>query len=290
MQTGCSRLTAIAFVFLGGWVLAWPQGLPALIVRGEAQTGASLVNQATAELFDLRSHDRVAISDVRSDGTFDFPSVPSGLYRLAFTDPRGDVIYETEVSVGGAKVIQVSIPDQRVNRPPSGGVSVAQLMHPPDRKAVQAALAAQKLSAAGDYAGAAEKLERAVQISPDFADAYANLAAQHIRLGKYPQALDEIARAAEIAGPTALSLCNAAAAQVALGRQSQAMDSLWRALELDPQYAQAHYLLGGLLSNDLRTLSEAVLHLEQAAQTMPAARAVLEKATQNVATVASLRH
>jgi hypothetical protein len=33
-----------------------------------------------------------------------------------------------------------------------------------------------------------------------------------------------------------------------------------RSLELDPQYAPAHYVLGGLLARDRRTLIEAVSH------------------------------
>jgi tetratricopeptide (TPR) repeat protein len=103
------------------------------------------------------------------------------------------------------------------------------------------------------------------------------------------QALSEIARATKIARPTALALCNQAVAQLGLGRESAAVESVRRSLELDPHYAPAHYLLGGLLGKDRRTLSEAVSHLEQAAQKMPAARAALEQARRAMATEATLR-
>jgi tetratricopeptide (TPR) repeat protein len=259
--------------------MAWPQAPTIPLVKGEVETGVALVERSTVELDDLRTHRTAASSDVRTDGTFEFRDVPSGTYRLAFTDSHGEVIYETFVSVDNVGApLAVRIPEEPVNRPPSGRVSVTQLLHPPDRKAMEAMAAAQKRSDAGDHAGAAEELERAIRVSPGYADAYSNLAAQHIRLGKYELALGEIARSTEIAGPTALGLCNAAVAQLQLGRESQAAESARRSLELDPQYAPAHYLLGGLLGKDRRTLSEAVSHLEQAAQKIPAARAALEQA------------
>lgn len=290
MRTGFPRLSVTVVFLFGGCVVAQPQALTAPFLKGEVQSGAALVEGSTAELDDQRTHRRVAISDVRADGWFEFRDVPYGPYQLAFTSPRGEVIYETLVSVDGMSApLAVRIPVQPVNRPPSGPVSVTQLLHPPDRKALQAMLAAQKRSAAGDYAGAAEELERAVRISPGYADAHTNLAAQQIRLGRYQQALDELARATEIAGPTALGLCNAAVAQLSLGREREAAESLHRSLELDPQYAPAHYLLGGLLGQDRRTLSQAVSHLEQAAPKIPAARAALEQARRAMDTEAAPR-
>jgi tetratricopeptide (TPR) repeat protein len=269
---------------------ARPQAPTVPLVKGEVETGVALVGQTTVELDDLRTHRRVAAADVRTDGTFEFRDVPYGSYQLAFTDPRGEAIYETLVSVEEqSSPLTVRIPEPKVDRPPTGHVSMTQLLHPPDRKAVQAMVAAQKRSAAGDYAGAAEELERAVRISSDYADAYTDLAAQHLRLGRYEQALNETARAMEIAGPTALGLCNAAVGQLALGRETEAVESLHRSLELDPQYAHAHYVLGSLLGKDRRTLSEAVSHLEQAAAKIPAARAALEQAKRAMDTEAALR-
>jgi tetratricopeptide (TPR) repeat protein len=277
-------------LLFGGWMAARAQDLTAPSVKGEVETGAALVERSTVELDDLRAHRTVASSDVGTDGSFEFRNVPYGSYQLAFTDRRGEVIYATLVSVDAQRApLVVRIPERPVEQPPAGRVSVAQLLHPPDRKALQAMVAAQKLAAAGDYAGAVKELERAVRISPDYADAYTNLAAQHIRLGRYRQALSEIARATQIAGPTALALCNAAVAQWSLGRGNEAVESLRRSIELDPQYAPAHYMLGGVLGKDPRTLSEAVSHLEQAAQTIPAARAALEQAKRDLDTDAALR-
>jgi hypothetical protein len=40
---------------------------------------------------------------------------------------------------------------------------------------------------------------------------------------------------------------------------------------------QAHLILGSLLARDPRTRAESIQHLERAAETLPSARATLEK-------------
>jgi tetratricopeptide (TPR) repeat protein len=67
-------------------------------------------------------------------------------------------------------------------RPISGTISVRELQHPPSRKAYNAIVQAQKFSEAGDFAKAAGWLEKAIALSPDFADGHTNLGAQYIRL------------------------------------------------------------------------------------------------------------
>jgi Flp pilus assembly protein TadD len=287
MQRAFSRLAvSVALSFAG----AAAQDFGAPTLKGEVQTGLAVVARSTAELDDLRTHHKVATSEVRADGVFEFREVPNGSYRLAFTDLGGETLYETFVTVDGLGTsLSVRIPEPRVDRPPSGGVSAQQLMHPPDRKALQAMVSAQKRSSAGDYSGAAEELERAVRISPTYADAYNNLAAQHIRLGQYEKALTEIGRATEIAGPTALGLCNEGMAELALGREKDAMSSVRRSLELDPRSAPAHYLLGNLLARDRRTLKEAAAHLELAAQKFASARAALDSVRNQIVNESAMK-
>ena len=127
-------------------------------------------------------------------------------------------------------------------------------------------MAAQKLSASGEHQKAAEELEKAVRVSPGFAEAWVNLAAQHLHAGLYEQALAELSRAGEIAKPTAVAYYDSAFASFALHRDDDAFRSVRQALRLDPQYPQAHYLLGTHLAADRRTLPEGIAHLEQAYQ------------------------
>jgi hypothetical protein len=49
------------------------------------------------------------------------------------------------------------------------------------------------------------------------------------------------------------------------------------ALRLDSGFPQAHLILGSILAVDPRTRAESIPHLERAAETLPSARATLEK-------------
>jgi tetratricopeptide (TPR) repeat protein len=155
---------------------------------------------------------------------------------------------------------------------------MTQLRHPPARKAFQSFVAAQRFAESGSPAKAAAELEKAVRISPEFADAYSNLAVQHIRMNRFPAAVDELTRAIAIAGPNALMLCNLAYAQINLGRVQESLASVRAALRLDAGYPQAHLILGSILAADPRTRAEAIPHLERAAEAIPSARGTLERA------------
>ncbi len=168
----------------------------------------------------------------------------------------------------------------KTERPPAGGISVQELLHPPTSKAFSAFLAARKLSDKGAHDKAAEQLEKAVALSPYFSDAWINLAAQHLFLNRYELALQELTRAKEIARPTAVMMSDIAYAQFGLGQNDEAAGAAREALTLDPSYPQAHYLLGMFLATHARTRAEGIAHLEKAASAIPAAREDLERARQ----------
>ena len=238
--------------------------------------GGLIAARYVCVLEDMRSHQVVAQSDLQADGTFTLRAVPYGDYQLTITNFEGAPIHQEIVTLSEhGPPLSVYLPKREEQRPPAGPVSVAELQHPPSRKAVAAAVAAQRYSEAGDYRRAAEELEKAVRLSPDFAEAYDNLAVQHIRLGEYQQAVAEIGRAMQIARPGPAQLCNLAYAQIQLREYGEAIETARAALWLDRNYAQAHFLLGFVLARDRRTLPEALPHLELAAQTLPSAGTVL---------------
>jgi tetratricopeptide (TPR) repeat protein len=157
-----------------------------------------------------------------------------------------------------------------------GTISVTQLQHPPARKAVQAARSAQRFASAGNTEKAVEELEKAIRISPEYADAYNNLAVENMRRGRFAEAAGELERALALAGPDAPRLSNLAFAQCRLNLIPDAIASARAALRLDSGSPQAHLILGSLLARDPRTRVEAIPHLERAAETLPSARATLE--------------
>jgi tetratricopeptide (TPR) repeat protein len=237
-----------------------------------------LLHGYVVELSDLAHPIQSAHSDVASDGAFVFRGIPYGDYVLKITDYYGSVFVEQFVTVReNQPQVEVRLSQGDVPRPASGHVSLRELQHPPTRRAVEAALAGQKLAESGEYERAAGELRRAVRISPDFAPAHANLAVQYIRLQRFAEAQSEIERAIEIAGPDPAELCNLAVVRAALQHYDEAAATAREALRIDPKYAQAHYILGSLLLLRNETRAEAIAHLERAAPTIDGARSALQR-------------
>ncbi len=275
---GCPMAAHWLLVFLP--IVGSAQQQTAQEIRIELKSeGEVLTRDYTCELDESNSHQRFAVEVLRADSTFSFRSVPYGDYRLTIMDGHNNEVYQDVVTVPphyGPMIVQLSKP--KVERPPSGPVSLSQLQHPPSRKAFSAMVAAQRFSEAGDYPHAAEELQKAVRLSPDYADAHWNLAAQYIRMAQYSRAVEESHRALELAKPGPKQLCNLAFAQMQLAHYDEATESARASLRLDSTYAQAHFVLGTLLARDGKTLREALPHLELAARTLPSAAKVLELA------------
>ena len=283
MEHQCVRLwVAVAALCLGH--NGWSQNQKLDCVRGEVHIDFPPAIRSAVRLASMGADRTVGLADVSGDGRFELCNLPDGDYRLTVLVDDTRPIYDEVVSVRQQSApIVVQVPRQETVRPPGGAVPVNELLHPPARKAERAFAAARKFADAGAYGKAEEELEKAVRISPDFADAWVNLAAQHIRLRRYEQALVELSRAGEIAKPTALILGNTAIAQFGLHRNEEALRSVRQSLALDPSFPQGHWVLGTMLATDRRTLSEAIGHLEQAARTLPAAQADLERARRELA-------
>ena len=234
-----------------------------------------LFNGYTAELYDSR-HIRVISVNVGLDGGFEFARVPEGEYFLEISDNGGQVLYQEPVHLSNnLSAVEIRLPNGTAAKPPSGPVSVSQLLHPPASKAIAHARTAQKFSESGQYAKAAAELEIAVRISPNFADARTNLGAQYLRLGRYADALEELQRSIEIQ-PSIPALTDLAYAQLMLDRPANAVATARRVLRLDAENVSGHYALGMALAFCGQT-QEAIPHLEKAAETMSSARDFLER-------------
>ena len=120
-------------------------------------------------------------------------------------------------------------------------------------------------------------MEKALRISPEYADAYSNLAVQHMRMRRFAEAVDEVTHAIAIAGPNPLMLSNLAYAQINLGRVEESVATARAALRLDTDYPQAHLILGSILAANVRTRAEGIHHLELVADRFPSARETLER-------------
>ena len=227
------------------------------------------------ELESLASHEVVGRMEVNFEGEFSAAQVPYGDYNVRVTTYHGDRVAQQLIVINRNPVqIDLRLP----NRPggPSGGtVSVKELHHPPDRKAVAASIAAERFADAGKFERAAAELEKAVEISPDYALAHSNLGAQYLRMRRFEDAAAEIRRAIELSGPNPQDLSNLAFAQLSLKQVPEAVESARAALRIRKDAPSAHYMLGLALIRAPETKDEGITHLKVAAKEIESARRVL---------------
>jgi tetratricopeptide (TPR) repeat protein len=268
----------VAIVFLGVPGRSQSTDLPTA-VNGELHSEASLpFLDYRVELNSINQSDDTRRAYVRLDGTFHLRDVRSGQYMLRVTTLTGELVHQQFVAVGPqAAPLTVHLPGSAKQPSAPGTVSMTQLRHPPARKAWQAMCSAQRFAESGQTAKAVEELEKAIRISPEYAEAYNNLAVQHIRMERFEEAAAELARALAISGPSPMQLTNLAYAQFRLNRFPEAIASARAALRLNSGSPQAHLVLGSILAADPRTRAESVPHLEHAAETLSSARAALEQ-------------
>ncbi len=278
MSNRCLRRLAafVAIVYL--CIPCRSQSLEISTLKGELRSDAPFpFHEFWVELAELNHLTDVHRSDVRFDGSFQFRDIRSGQYSLRVTTLQGELVHQELVTVtpqAGPLTVRLRPPSGKALAP--GTISVTQLRHPPTRKAFQALVSAQRFSESGQTEKAVEELEKAIRISPQYADAYNNLAVQHIRMGRFEDACDELAHAIDIAGPSAPRLANLAFTQRQLNRNSEAIASARAAIRLDSSSPQANLILGSLLAVDPNTRAESIPLLERAAETLPSARAILE--------------
>ncbi len=280
MSNRCARSFAAFATVVCLCVPPFLAGAQLASVRGELKSArAANFREMWVELLDISHRADAHRVDVRADGEFEFRAISPGEYSLRVTNLNGEPIHEQFVTITGyGEPLRVELPGAKPLSSAPGTISMKQLRHPPTAKAFQAVAAAQRLSEAGDQEKAAAELEKAIRLSPDYADAYNNLAVQHIRMNRFDAAATELQRAIELAGPTPMMLCNLAFAQHKLQRDPEAVANTRAALRLDSSYAQAHLILGSILAMQPATRAESIPHLQRAAETLPSARVTLERA------------
>lgn len=255
-------------------VAASDEQLPELRIQIIAGGGGSAEYLAAIERFQDRRP--IRSEALPTDGVWRFREVPYGEYRVTIRSSDGAPVYEQMITVNSqTSTVMLNLPVKMASLSVSGTVSVGQLLHPIDRKALKSFKESQNLIEKGDFKQAARQLEKAIEVSPGYADAYGTLAAVHINMGRYQQALSEISQAISVAGPNARDLSNQALASFGLEDYAESIKAARWALRLDPDYDPAHFVLGATLAIDKRTMAESVPHLERAARTITRAKAIL---------------
>jgi Tfp pilus assembly protein PilF len=157
-----------------------------------------------------------------------------------------------------------------------GTVSAQRLRHRPPKAAQKAHEEGDKLLKKKDLEKAAQELERAIALDPDYAEAHNDLGVAYTRLGRYPEAMAELRRAIEMIPGESVPYSNLAGVLFLSGQRDEAEVNARRAIRLSPNNAQARLVLGRLLLDKPDARAEALDHLKYAAKTMPEVKQVLK--------------
>jgi tetratricopeptide (TPR) repeat protein len=130
----------------------------------------------------------------------------------------------------------------------------------------------EKAVRSGDFAAAAEHLQRAIQIAPNFVQAHNNLGASYIQLKAYESAVSEFQAAIALDAKIQEAYRNLGLGLFLLHRFPEAELAARQALQLDPQASHARYTLGRILAAEGSSSSEAEDLLRQSAPQYPDAR------------------
>ena len=159
-----------------------------------------------------------------------------------------------------------------------GEISLARLRNAPSAKALRQMEKAQEALESGDLAGGVKRLERAIEIHPNFIEARNNLGVQYARLGRWKDAAAQFERAAELDPAAAWPHLNLALALQALGETDGAVANAEEATRLAPHDPGTHFNLGSILAQQGKRLNDAVQHLSQAETAYPTAKIIKAEA------------
>jgi len=121
----------------------------------------------------------------------------------------------------------------------------------------------EKAVRSGNFQSAAEHLQKALQIDPNFVQAHNNLGASYIQLNQYESAITEFHRAIELDPKIQETYRNLGLGLFLLGRYPEAEIAARQALQLNPGLSRARYTLGRILAAEGSSSAEAELLLRQ---------------------------
>jgi thioredoxin-like negative regulator of GroEL len=162
---------------------------------------------------------------------------------------------------------------------PTGTIDQRELRIPD--KAIREFDRSMKAFDSGDFRAAANHLEKATKIAPDFVQAHNNLGSMYINLKEYDRAIDELQKTIALRPNLETPYHNLAMLMILLQRLPEAEAAARQVLELQPQQSGARFTLGRILVMQKQYTTEAVRLLTDASPEIPAARLPLANVLQH---------
>jgi tetratricopeptide (TPR) repeat protein len=236
------RLLVLAFLFSFLPITAWAQHFIKGQVRFDNGEFASHV------IVRLRSEKAGFMDDTKTDdmGKFEFDGLALSTYHLTI-EGQGFRPYSSDLDITMSKqafelITLHLIKDPNAKEaPPSGSVNarIAQIPH----KARKEFDAGQKSMQAQDAAGSVQHFQKAIELYPQYAEAYQLLGVMYLQGGKLAEAEPQLQKATDIEPNLSTAYFALGVCRNYMAKYPEAETALLKGLELDPQSADGHYEL-----------------------------------------------
>lgn len=194
---------------------------------------------------------------------------------------RGQVIGIATLQAAEGQSLNFAVPAERIANLKGGNLLSFAALDADARKNKRSG--AEKLYAQGlaqlsrdDYGRAAQLFERAVQVDPDYAEAWYQTGFSYGMMGKHADALRATKQAARIRPDWTQAQINIGASSYALGQYKEAADAYRQAAKLDSNNPEIQYALG-LSLNKLNKPDEEILAYKRAIALKPDHASALER-------------
>ncbi len=204
-------------------------------------------------------------------GKFDFDGLPSTTFHLTI-EGQGFKPYESFIDISMSKMAYEQItlhlnkdPDAK-DIPPEGpkGTLNARISQIPPAARKEFDLGKQRMQA-NDVSGSLQHFQKAIDLYPNYAEAYQLMGVVNLETGKFADAEPQLAKATEIEPKLTTAFFALGICRNQMAKYAEAETALARGLELEPNSADGHY-----------HIAEAYWNLNRFDDSEPHARKALE--------------
>jgi Flp pilus assembly protein TadD len=263
-----SRLLVLALLFSSAPITAWAQGMH--FIKGQVRFENG--QPAAFVVVRLRSEKAGVMTDTKTDdmGKFVFDGLPLSTFHLTI-EGQGFSPFSVDEDITMSKQAFEQITLHHLKDPnakedaPSGSMNVRIAQIPP--KARKEFEAGQK-SMDQDAAGSMQHFQKAIELYPQYAEAYQLMGALHLQGGKLPDAEADFQKATDLEPNLTRAYFALGMCRNYLAKYTDAEAALLKGLELDPQSADGHYELAKTYWN-LQRWQDSETHAQKAVSLKP---------------------
>jgi tetratricopeptide (TPR) repeat protein len=244
------------------------------------------------ELQDTSSAHPAMRASVYPNGEFEVRGVREGTYFLRVVSMRGEMITNQVVSIAGYRnFVSVRLPERTSpERPVQGLISVARLQHEPAKQALKEFKKAAEAAKDGENEKAVGHLQKAIEIDPEYIEAYNNLGTRYVIAGQLEKAVAAFRKGLALDPSAAMIESNLAIALINLKEFAGAEEAARRSVDLNGTDVKGRYVLGIALYAQGKYTPEAVEQLRRAEERFPNAGLALAAILATTGKIDQARH